>query len=445
MTTHPATAPDLQTALAFQYDLYECWHAVRQLGVLKLGSGQMLTPAALKRMRAVAAFSAEFTTATPAEQPAEQTADEHHDARLLFACQLLRRLDLLLTAPEGVLVAADPARMRQYAELPLPERLNRCVRLWETGGSAPARARGTNPPSSRRALAASQVSQMRQHLVRLLAGLAPGAAVPVSPLTATATASAGDHARPPPARRASVRQISRQRRSSVVATDDDLANDLARQALDGPLRWLGLVRRVAADDFTPVPPTYHATAAVAALRTAPLPGDPPLEESCGAVIAQPNFDVVVYPPFAPAALLLLDTCAERRGRSQVAQYTLTRQAFALARRAGWPHGAVATHLAGLVGGELPQNVSVTLADWERAADRLRPLRDVVVLEVRDASILDALLADEHARAWIDRRLTPHIAVIPPERIAAVRAWLLRQGAMPALTPRSPAAHDTNGA
>jgi hypothetical protein len=78
-------------------------------------------------------------------------------------------------------------------------------------------------------------------------------------------------------------------------------------------------------------------------------------------------------------------------------------------------------------------VRVTLDDWVRQAERLRLTPQVTVLEVRDASLLDALLASATSAAWIERRLGPCGAVLAPDATAPLRAWLLQRGELPALS------------
>jgi len=140
-------------------------------------------------------------------------------------------------------------------------------------------------------------------------------------------------------------------------------------------------------------------------------------------------------------LLTLDTCATSLALDQTARYRLTREALANARAAGWGVAEVAGRLAALTGKELPTNVRVTLEDWERQGARLRLTPDVMALEARDPAVLDALLADSEARAWVTRRLTPTLALLTSDGPALVRAWLLRHGYMPAVIHHYPAEND----
>ncbi len=155
-------------------------------------------------------------------------------------------------------------------------------------------------------------------------------------------------------------------------------------------------------------------------------------EAVGRVVVQPNFEVIAYPPLTAPALLLLDTCAQRETLDVIARYRLTRPSLAVARAAGWAAADIAVRLQALCGAPLPTNVRVTLDDWERHVERVSIVEGVTLLEVRDAPLLDALLADRACAGWIERRLTPTAALVAGESAGAVRAWLLRRGELPAM-------------
>jgi len=171
------------------------------------------------------------------------------------------------------------------------------------------------------------------------------------------------------------------------------------------------------------------TGAIVALRGGEHGG---LDERAGRVIVQPNLAVVTYPPLTAPILFTLDTCAEVTALEMVARYQLTREAFARARRFGWNAAEVAARLEALTSTPLPTNVRVTLADWERHIERVRLTPNVCVLEVREAAVLDALLADGSTSTWIVRRLTPTAALLRHDAVEAVRAWLLKRGELPAV-------------
>lgn len=404
-----------QEAARFQYDLYRYWRAVRETGALAIGTRGYLALAAFRKLVGKLASDAleDITT----------DSGEAHAPRLLFVRRLLERLDLLVIGPELRLCAADPTVMAAFLDLSLAERLRRCVRVWVAGGWWADNLDKRRPLPALRAPAPPRIALARRHLLQDLLALAPGARHPIPTLLLDG-------------------------RSTLVAGSSGLASSRGaragasegvteRAALLGPLCWLGLVAPAGreptqATDATPG--GCHATPALDALRGSEASAD--LVEQRGRIVIQANFEIVAYPPLAAPPTFILDCCAEPRGVERAARYALTRHSLAGARRLGWPSGAVAARLTALAGGSLPQNVVATLTDWDRQADRVALLRPATLLEVRDATLLDALLRDGQSTAWVVRRLTPHAALIQERHLDEVRGWLLRHGEMPALVGRS---------
>jgi hypothetical protein len=104
----------------------------------------------------------------------------------------------------------------------------------------------------------------------------------------------------------------------------------------------------------------------------------------------------------------------------------------VARRRHWSATSLIQRLESESGAPLPENVRVTLDDWERQAERLRVTPNVRLLEVRESSLLDALLADITMASHIRQRITSLAAIVSSEGVADVRAWLLRHGELPAV-------------
>lgn len=427
MTDGPPGANELETAVRFQYDLYRYWRATRGMGMLTPGvRGYLALPTFRKlavRLSAGAATGIDGETGEP------------FAPRMLFLRRLLERLDLLTHGVDHRLRAADPIVMAAYLELPLAERLRQCVRMWVAGGWWPDAPDPRRPLPSLRAPAVPRVAVARRHLLHDLLALPPEARkpVPAPPLAA----------HPPPA------AGSFRRTAPVIAHSLTWEGATERAALLGPLRWLGVVAPdnpdesgTAHGDSAPFD-ACRAAWALDALRSPATDVD--LAEPHGRIVIQPNFEIVAYPPHAAPMIFALDCCAEPRGEERAARYALSRGALARARRLGWPSGAVAARLAALADGALPQNVAATLADWDRQADRLALRRRVTLLEAGDAALLDALLRDVQAAAWVVRRIAPHAALIHERHIEAVRGWLLRHGELPALVGRADEAAQDLGA
>ena len=400
-------------AARFQRELYQYWRAVRVAGGLALGARGYLTLAAWRRL--VNLLPPGVADHTGGDEPGEA-----RHPRLVFCRRLLERLDLLERRESSRLVAANPVVMAAYLEHPLAERVRGAVRLWVAGGWWLDLLDPARPLPALRAPAPPRVALARRHLLHDLLTLEPGAVLglPVPPLSAGHAATT----------RAGARRSGR-RRAGRVASPAAWEGETERAALLGPLRWLGLVVVAEGEGGQSEPWFCQATRALDALREPPTA---PVEESGGRIVIQPNFDIVAYPPHTAPALYALDVCADAHGVEHAARYTLTRRGLARARRMGWPSGSVVVRLEALAGGVLPQNVAATLRDWDRQVDRLLLRRAVTLVEVRDAALLDGLQHDRHGAGWVVRRLTPRAALIDEQHIASVRAWLLRQGEMPAL-------------
>jgi hypothetical protein len=407
-------AADTLAASRFQRDLYLYWQAAREMGGLALGARHYLSRSALRRVRE----RMDLLDGVASEAEPES---ELNDLRLFFARRLLQRLGLLREDARGRQLAAEASELARFLALTFAERLRLCARLWVAGAWWSDRPNAQREPARLLAPAPPRIAIARRHVLQMLLERPTGAALLVPPPQATPhlVGSAGGA----PAR-------GRQRARDGHGREADgsgLLDETARAALLGPLQWLGLVEPVSGERARDTE-ICRTTAAIEALRAA----DAPLREMAGRVIVQANFDIVALPPLAASTLFLLDSCAERRGNGKAATYRLTRATFAAAQRAAWMTGGVATRLAEVAGAPLPQNVQVTLADWERQARRLRLRTGVAILEVDDPAVLDRLLADPRAAGWVTRRLAAHAAVIDEQQVERVRVWLLRHGEMPAL-------------
>lgn len=398
-----------QVAATFQRDLYLYWRAVQSVPAgLPLTARDYLTRQGLRRV---------YSRLAAAEgRTAESPATELEDERLFFLRRLLERLGLLRRAEGDSLIAAPRAEIERYLAHPLGERLRICARLWVAGGWWPDRPDPRVLPPRPLVPAPPRIALVRRRLLDSLAELPPGGTLPLprEPLAPTAPRPVRTRGKPGAARQSTDR-------AGEAATQ--------RAALLGPLRWLGFV---ACDEET----AAHATVTVATCALRPQTPPDAVSEPRGPITALPNLTVIAYPPLAAPALLLLDGCADLEALDQTARYRLSRVAFTRARAGGLSAGALAARLESLSSTPLPQNVRATLDDWTRHAERLRLTLDVTVLEVRAPDLLDALLAEPSATAWVERRLTPTVALLAPGATAAVRTWLLRRGELPALVEHS---------
>jgi hypothetical protein len=396
--------PGFDEAIRFQRDLYLYWREAVAMGSLPLTSRRYVVRPALRRIRE--------RLAAPAGGSTDAAADlsEGEDLRLLFVRRLLERLSLLRTSPDDPrLLPAPQGEMARYLSHPLGYRLRICARLWVAGGWWPDRPDPRAEPPRIMTPAPPRLALARRRLMDALVAQAPGGIIALP---------SGDLARQTRIMRASGsgRLRGHERQRTLTAPGEE---EIARAALQGPLAWLGLV---AAEEGG----IFRASQALPALRE-----EAELTEPASRVIAQPNLELIAYPPLAATVLNTLDAWAEEVTLGVAAQYRLSRAAFARASRAGWSAERVGSALEVLTGVPLPANVRVTLGDWERHAERVCLTPDVLVFKL-PASLLDALLADRAAATWVERRLSPTVALLAPGSVEHVRTWLLRKGELPAL-------------
>lgn len=399
---------DIEDAVAFQRDLYLYWWATREIGGLALTSRGFVARPELRRLRAQWPMSGD-------DRP------EADDARLYFLRRLLERLGLLRasntrsagTSATVELLAAGSATMARYLAHPLAERLRICTRLWVAGGwwqdgSLASVAAGLHAPVQPR------IALARRRLIEMLAAQDPGSPVEISGVpTATTHAPRIIGAT---ATRRKPRGIAEERHQTM------------RAGLMGPLHWIGLV----VWRGTPATAERQLVVGHGMLALRREPDDAAIHETYGRVIIQPNLDVLAYQPLSAPALFTLDQCAARAKLDRVAHYRLTKESVIRAQQSGWSEDETARRLEQLSGGPLPGNVRVRLADWTRAASRVRLTSNAAVLTTATSQVLDALMSDRNARAWVVRRLGPAIALVAPADVEAVRRWLLAHGELPAV-------------
>ena len=397
----------LSAAARFQRDLYLYLRAAREMEGLPLTTRGYVSRPALRRVRAL-------LQAADGHALAESGADlaEVDDGWLFFLRRLLERLGLLTKdeAAERVtqrLVVAPADQIAAHFARSLAERLRICARVWVAGGWWP------DAPDTRAAVpgvmtpAAPRIALERRQLIESLAMMRPGE-------TGTIPA-ATTHGRP--ARKSPGARV----RHTTPTPETD--TETTRAALTGPLVWLGFVRLSAGKSDE-----YSAEAACGALASS---ADIELAEAHGRVTIQPDLSIVAYPPLTAPLLVALDLYADLQRLDRVARYKLSRAALARSGRGSWDVSALAERLERLTETPLPDNIRVILRDWQRKGERLHVIEDAAVLELDDAALLDALLADRAAHGWIERRLGATVALIAPGHVADVRAWLLRHGELPA--------------
>ena len=411
MTTDDTRATaDIENAIAFQRDLYLYWRAAREIGELTLTSRGFLARSTLRRLRAQWPLS-------------HDDRAEADDPRFYYLRRLLERLGLLRVSSESSgattiaesrrLVAAESATMARYLAHPLAERLRICARLWVAGGWWPD-GKPSGDASTLHTPAQPRIALARRRLIEMLAALEPGSSVDIPGVATTA-----DHAP------RIIGATATRRKPRGIAEE---RNETMRAALVGPLQWMGLV--VKGEDSASGERRLVVSCGMLALRNEP--DDALTPETPGRVVIQPNMDIVAYQPLTAPTLFTLDSCASRGALERVAHYRLTKDDMTRAQQSGWSEDEIVRRLEALSGSPLPGNIRVRLADWARAASRIRLTPQATLLTTATPALLDALLADRNARGWVVRRLGPTMALVEAPQLEAVRRWLLAHGELPAV-------------
>jgi len=190
-----------------------------------------------------------------------------------------------------------------------------------------------------------------------------------------------------------------------------------RAVVGGPLHWLGLVEL----DREENPSAFRLSPGAGTLiSTAPLEAS---QETWGRLIVQPNFELMALAPVSEALLVKLDRFADRVRLEHIAQYRLTKSSVTRAISYGLNAQEIQKVLEQASGSEIPQNVSYSLAEWERQARRIELWSNATLLEVDDEALLDALFADEETCNLFQRRLAPRMAQVSPGQLPAVQDLL----------------------
>ncbi|HEY4035085.1 MAG TPA: helicase-associated domain-containing protein [Ktedonobacteraceae bacterium] len=190
-----------------------------------------------------------------------------------------------------------------------------------------------------------------------------------------------------------------------------------RAVVGGPLYWLGLLELNREEN----PSVFRiSSGAEVIMSTAPLEIS---QEPWGRLIVQPNFELVLLAPISEALLVKLDRFADRVRLEHIAQYRLTKSSVTRAIPTGLHTQEIQEILEQAAGSEIPQNVSYSLAEWERQARRIELWSNATLLEVDDETLLDALFADQETRKLFQRRLAPRMAQVNAGQLSAVQNLL----------------------
>lgn len=421
-------APRAGAAEIFQRDLYLYWRSVREqsAGLTLLANGQ-LAKAALRPLNAALSLKTEL----------DGVRSEQEAGRLFFLRLLAQALGLLEVRGETLHAVDAPA----FFEQSVAERTRQSFTAWRDGTfwnellHLPGVTLRPQPPET----AHPEVLRARQGALRLLDEGASGRWMNRIALLALARLRQ-PHLLFAPRGKGQVDRYTaagnpfglelRPRGGWLSPRENWLRVEGAFLAavIEGPLFWLGAVDLDAASSGEVV--AYHlAPVGLALLGKGAWP--PALTETTsGRLVIQPNFEALALPPVRESLLCFLDQVAERQSLEQAALFRLTRERWLNALQQGKSASALIEQLERLTETPLPQNMRYSLLEWERQAQRVRLSRGVALLEVQEAALLDAFLADATLSSLILRRLTPTAALIDHQQLSLLYQALLERGQLP---------------
>ncbi|MEO5953820.1 MAG: helicase-associated domain-containing protein, partial [Chloroflexia bacterium] len=126
------------------------------------------------------------------------------------------------------------------------------------------------------------------------------------------------------------------------------------------------------------------------------------------ILVQPNFEVLVLQPDS-RVLWTLMRVADLVRHDRVSVYTLNKESVLRAVEGGLQASEIIDFLDTNTNKQLPQNVSQSINDWARLIKHTH-IHKVTLIEVDDPSILDEMLTSRKTRKFVQRRLSPTIAI-----------------------------------
>ncbi len=205
---------------------------------------------------------------------------------------------------------------------------------------------------------------------------------------------------------------------------DAVEGALLRYLIAGPLHWLGVVD--VGHDATEAPPTaFRITPWGARLlgRDVELPPAPPRAP----MTIAPDGTVTVPPGADDWERLHLERLAVPL--APPTHYRLDRERIVNVLVAGSDPERVMRFLRRAADGRLPPQVEARLRSWMADFGRVT-LRRLVVLEVDEPAVLEAMRRDPAVRRWLGRSLDERTVVVRAERLQALVTALRRAGYLP---------------
>ncbi len=129
----------------------------------------------------------------------------------------------------------------------------------------------------------------------------------------------------------------------------------------------------------------------------------PEEATEGQIILQPDFQILAMGPIPLRALANLERVALREKFDEsVITYRLTRDQVYQALQRGETASSIQLFLADITHQSLPQNVMRTLEEWNEQYERIVIRREVTILQLDDAALMERFLNDSVLKRYLHR-------------------------------------------
>ena len=201
--------------------------------------------------------------------------------------------------------------------------------------------------------------------------------------------------------------------------------------ITGPLHWLGLVD-LGYGDAEQTPIAYRLTPLGAWLLGLGPPVEIPTEKQ-GRIIVQPNFQILAMDPVSDQTLATLDIFADRISAERAIEYRMSRESVYRGQQRGWSAQRIIAYLEEISGGKLPQNVVVSLQEWQALHERITIYRRVALVHAHDPEVLDQLSRHPNLTELLRHRPAPTAALVNPQQVDALIEAFGTAGVLPAVT------------
>ena len=184
-----------------------------------------------------------------------------------------------------------------------------------------------------------------------------------------------------------------------------LEGEIIHKTLGTALEWLGVVR-VGREDNGQVTAFQLTEFGASVCGNAPQPVTP---GSPRPILVQPDFEILLLTPQVET-VWLLEKFTSLRKLDLVSLYSLNREALLRGLESGLSLKSLNEWLEKSNAQPLPQNLSVSLADWSKGFKQIN-VENVTLLEADDETVLNELLRSKQYADYFVRRISPLAAIV----------------------------------